>query len=172
MDDNIIKTYNTTFSEIVQDYLTVSNSLHNNDNISELKSQGIISIDDLVEFEIALNTLAIQLQNIKYKLNLVNSAENSNTKTNQQLSNKNVQDDNTSKLVNNALSDLMPLIMIHMLNNDAYSILNNNSVINNFKEKVKKASIPTPLSSTNQQSLQHTNSQTNLHQHSYADDVD
>ena len=59
-NQDIIQIYNKTFSEILLDYLAVSNALHNNDTIAKLKSQSVITSYDIIELE---KTLQVALYN-------------------------------------------------------------------------------------------------------------
>ena len=153
-NQDIIQIYNKTFSEILLDYLTVSNALHNNDTIAKFKSQFIITSYDIIELEISLNTLAIHLQTIKDKL--ANTDEHDDNDENHKKSIKvtdtvdsvdtsiTSSDQEIDSLVNKAIKDIMPLMMLHMMNNDKKSILHanpqGNPIINSFTELIGKAS--------------------------------
>ena len=155
---DIIQTYNKTFSEILLDYLTVSNTLHNNDTIASFKSQSIITSYDIIELEISLNTLAIHLQTIKAKLANTDEHDENYTKSINATNVADVadvadvaisvanasSDQEIDSLVNKAIKDIMPLMMLHMMNNDKKSILHTNPqgnpIINSFTELISKAS--------------------------------
>jgi hypothetical protein len=151
-NQDIIQIYNKTFSEILLDYLAVSNALHNNDTIAKLKSQSVITSYDIIELEISLNTLAIQLQTIKDKL--ANTDEHDDQKHTESIKVTDTvdsvdtsitsSDQEIDSLVNKAIKDIMPLMMLHMMNNDKKSILHanpqGNPIINSFTELIGKAS--------------------------------
>jgi hypothetical protein len=179
-EQDIVKTYNQTFTELLGDYLTVANLLRNNETIDNYRSNGTIEFDDIVEFEIALNTLAVQIQNLKYKLQLANNnpanptnpANTTNTDSNNQDA-KQQAHHQTNKLINNALLDFLPFIMLHMMNNDAYSILNNSPLLETFKSKLHTVQHTTPEIKMQKTAKQTTQQQQTTHQwHCSADDVD
>ena len=181
--DNVILTYNNTFADITRDYLQITNQLYNNDTINKLTDANILEFDDIVNLEMSLNTLHIHLQNIKFKLNLqpdsTDVKNNMNNATNQlSISNEFLNDTTqnllkTDKLLNKTINDMLPLFMMHLMNNDPESLLNSNTFANTFNAKMHETFANARI---------HTNTPMNTHQnttdsqtkynYSPADDLD
>jgi len=147
VDDNVIHTYNQTFSDITRDYLYVSHILHNNENISQLTDNKILDFNDIVDFECALNNLAVHIQNIKFKLMATENRKSE--QVTQAIPNKNQLSKDqetaleTDKMLNKTINEVLPLFMLHLMNNDPNSILNKNPALASIKstmEQIQSAS--------------------------------
>jgi hypothetical protein len=150
VDDNVVKTYNQTFSDITRDYLYVTNILHNNEQINRLTSNNTIEFNDIVDFECALNNLAVHIQNIKFKLmatenrkleQITQAIPNQNQQN--QLSKEQDLALQTDKMLNKTINEVLPLFMLHLMNNDPNSILNKNPALASIKstmEQIQSAS--------------------------------
>lgn len=146
IDDNVIQTYNQTFSDIMRDFLYVTNILHNNEQINLLTSNNTVDFNDIVDFECALNNLAVHIQNIKFKLMAIEQRQSKQQQIQQQQTQLSKEQElalQADKMLNKTINDLLPIFMLHLMNNDTNSLLNTNPAMASIKstmENIQKAS--------------------------------
>lgn len=122
MNNNIIEGLNKAYNEFSQNYITFCSNF-------AFKRQDIMNdsilVNELMMFEVSINDLVIQLQNINFKLDMIQNNLSQNNDTIPPL------DINTNKLIDKTMKEMMPLFFCALMNNDKNSILNNNTFMQN-----------------------------------------
>jgi len=117
---------NNEFTELTQSYLSICNTFE--PNIELIKKDPVLS-NEIVKCQATINDLIIQLQNIKFKIQTLQDdieiEEDQETNENNE----------TDKIVDKTIYDMLPLFMLHMMNNDPNSILNKQTENSNQTSK-------------------------------------
>jgi hypothetical protein len=129
---------NNDFTELTRSYLSICNTLET--KIEVIKKDPLFS-NEIINCQITINDLIIQLQNIEFKIQTLQDNLEEDQETN-----KNKE---TDKIVDKTIYDMLPLFMLHMMNNDP------NSILNKQTENSKQTSNQTSNQTNNQ-----TNNQT------------
>jgi hypothetical protein len=107
---------NNDFTELTQSYLSICNILE--PNIELIKKDPVFS-NEIIKCQATINDLIIQIQNINFKIQtLQHDTENEHEHED---INKPTE---TDKIVDKTIQDMLPLFMLHMMNNDPNSIIN------------------------------------------------
>jgi len=137
MNNNIIEGLNNAFSELSQNYKELSNGLALKKK--EIKNDELL-ITELMILEISINELVNQLQNINIKIDALPASG-----INSELNIKPLDND-TSKLINKTMKEMMPLFLCALMNNDKNSILNSNPFMKSAIDTMAKLSNMMPQS--------------------------
>lgn len=145
MNNNIIEGLNNSFNELSQNYIAFcSNFAFKRSDINN----DTVLVNELMTLEVSINDLAIQLQNINYKIAAIKS-------------NSQPLDNDTNKLIDKTMNEMMPLFFCALMNNDKNSILKDNKFMQSAIDAMEKISLSLPHKTNN-----NTNSTSNV------DDVD
>lgn len=101
---------NNDFTELTQSYLGISNLLEH--KIELIKKDPVLA-NEVIKCQATINDLIIQFQNIKFKIETIEPETEENN-----------QPSETDKFINKTIQDMLPIIMLHMMNTDPNSILN------------------------------------------------
>lgn len=157
MNNNIIEGLNNAFNELSQNYKELSNGLSLKKK--EIKNDELL-ITELMILEISINELVIQLQNINIKIDALPASDIVKVfhsgGINSELNIKPLDND-TNKLINKTMKEMMPLFLCALMNNDKNSILNSNPFMQSAINTMAKLSNMMPPS--HQKSHQQSKSQ-------------
>jgi hypothetical protein len=139
MNYNIIERLNKNFNEFSKNYIDFcSNIAYKKKDVNN----DILLSNELMLLEVSIHDLVVQLQNITIKIdamqnNSIDSVSDNLCQTDgSYLSSSYLPvlpdlDNDTNKLINKTMKDMMPLFFCSLMNNDKDSILNNNTFMQN-----------------------------------------
>ena len=145
MNNNILENLNKTFSEITEKYISFCSNFSMKQNA--INNDELLQ-NDITVLQISMSDLTVQLQNINFKMDILDNT-NENNKTNENNNtnntilktynvNDNTASDNldptTNYLIDKTMKEMLPLFLCALMNNDKDSILNNNTFMQNIKE--------------------------------------
>lgn len=156
-----IEDMNNLFTEITKNFLAIcsvynqkekflKNTNNNSQDVLDEIFNDNILLNEIIQMKISMFDLSIQMQNIKFKLEQINDNSNTTSITTNNTKENTLCKDNksretelppdTDKLINTTIQQMLPLMMLALMNNDANSILNSNTFMNNFKNNIAKIS--------------------------------
>lgn len=123
----ILEDLNKSFSNMSQSYVSICSKLG---IYNKTIKDDIILRNELMLLQVSMNDLEIQVQNICYKLDAL---ETDITIC------QNIQlDTNTNNLIDKTIKDMLPLFCLALMNNDDKSILRNNEFNNEFMKSFEE----------------------------------
>ena len=159
MNNNILENLNKTFSEITEKYITFCSNFYMKQN--SINNDELLQ-NDIMVLQVSMNDLTIQLQNLNFKMDILDDNDTTDTKdtkdtkdTNNTIlktdnENDNTASDNldptTNQLIDKTMKEMLPLFLCALMNNDKDSILNNNTFMQNIKETMNLISNTTQTS--------------------------
>jgi hypothetical protein len=125
--NTFITKINETFANVVKDYVTFISKCN---NLNTLIDSNILDINDLFHVSVSLSDIAVQLQNINFKLDsypiqpISNDNDTNDTKAIENTYNNILS---TETNINKTCKDLLPIFMLYLMMIDKDSILNSNT---------------------------------------------
>ena len=116
-----IENLNSLFVELTSNYLETSNLLIQHFNTSDTNYDthtNPLLDNNIMQVEASMNDLLINLQNLKFSLGSIIDKPISNSCNVPPLTSE------MDKLINKAIKDMMPMMMMHLMQIDPNSILN------------------------------------------------
>lgn len=126
-----LENLNSLFVELTSNYLETSNLLiqhfntsdTNNDTNNDTHTNPLLD-NNIMQVEASMNDLLINLQNLKFSLGSIIDKPISNSCKVPPLTSE------MDKLINKAIKDMMPMMMMHLMQIDPNSILNKPTTTN------------------------------------------
>ncbi len=159
MNNTVLDNLNKTFSEITEKYISICSKFGINKNA--INNDELLQ-NDIMVLQVSMNDLTIQLQNLNFKMDILDDNDTTDTKdtkdtkdTNNTIlktdnENDNTASDNldltTNNLIDKTMKEMLPLFLCALMNNDKDSILNNNTFMQNIKETMNLISNTTQTS--------------------------
>jgi hypothetical protein len=148
MNNNIIEGLNKAFNEFSQNYIAFCSSFAYKKK--DINNDPLL-VNELIMLEISINDLVIQLQNINVKIDALQSRNIDNEEpfyygglnTEQHIK---PLDNDTNKVINKTMKEMMPLFLCALMNNDKNSILNSNTFMQSAINTMEKLSNTMPPS--------------------------
>jgi hypothetical protein len=159
MNNTVLDNLNKTFSEITEKYISICSKFGINKNA--INNDELLQ-NDIMVLQVSMNDLTIQLQNLNFKMDILDDNDTKDTNNNKDTKdtrdtilktynvNDNTASDNldptTNQLIDKTMKEMLPLFLCALMNNDKDSILNNNTFMQNIKETMNLISNTTQTS--------------------------